>query len=318
MSRDALAIDVLGLGCATVDDLIYLPHHPHPERKLRIEREERHGGGLVATALVAAARDEARAAWLAVLGDDVLSQFVRRELDGAGVNCSLVATERGARPFHSRVLVALDTRTRSVLFSREGARWPPPGSVDETLLARTRVLFLDHYGIGSDPDLVWRARRAGVPVVADIERINVDGVEAALPAIDHLILPAHFAREITGASSAREAATALWNDARAVVVVTEGAEGAWFVAAHVDHRHAMGPRPHHVPAFAVTLVDPTGCGDVFHGVYAAALAVGVPLEQRLRRASAAAAIKATRIGAQNGAPRRAEIDSFLRERQATR
>ena len=39
--------------------------------------------------------------------------------------------------------------------------------------------------------------------------------------------------------------------------------------------------------------DTTGCGDVFHGAYAAALARGDALEQRVRFASAAAAVKAT-------------------------
>lgn len=311
MSASADPIDVLGLGCATVDELIYLPHHPIEERKLRIEGEERHGGGVVATAIVAAARDGARAAWLGVLGDDELSRFVRRGFESAGVDCAFIATEPGARPFHSRVLIARDTRTRSVLFSRQGERWPPPGTVDAALLARVRVLFVDHYGIGSDPGVVGRARDAGVPVVADIERSNVDGVPEAIPAIDHLILPAHYARELTGVATAAEAVSALWNDRRTVVAVTDGAAGVWYTSRDVSGEQS---ETRHFPAYPVELVDPTGCGDVFHGVYAAGLAAGLPLERRLRRAAAAAAIKATRIGAQSGAPARSEIDAFLRER----
>jgi hypothetical protein len=46
--------DVLGLGCATVDDLLYVEQFPAPDVKTRVLRSERQGGGLTATALVAA------------------------------------------------------------------------------------------------------------------------------------------------------------------------------------------------------------------------------------------------------------------------
>jgi sulfofructose kinase len=62
-----------------------------------------------------------------------------------------------------------------------------------------------------------------------------------------------------------------------------------------------------MPAFAVDVVDTTGCGDVFHGVYAAALAEGLPLEKRVKLASAAAALKAMQPGGQRGIPRREDV-----------
>jgi ribokinase len=67
------------------------------------------------------------------------------------------------------------------------------------------------------------------------------------------------------------------------------------------------------PAFAVKAIDTTGCGDTFHGVYAAELARGVALAERIRRAAAAAAIKATCNGAQKGIPDRGQVDAFLAE-----
>jgi ribokinase len=61
------------------------------------------------------------------------------------------------------------------------------------------------------------------------------------------------------------------------------------------------------------VVDTTGCGDTFHGVYAAELARETGLPERIRRASAAAAIKAGHRGAQKGIPTRAAVDQFFRE-----
>jgi sulfofructose kinase len=89
--------------------------------------------------------------------------------------------------------------------------------------------------------------------------------------------------------------------------VTGGAAGCWYADAEtVDH-------PRRLAAPAVDVVDTTGCGDVFHGAYCAALAEGQSLEQRVRFASAAAGLKATEEGGQAGIPRRDAVERFLAE-----
>lgn len=67
----------------------------------------------------------------------------------------------------------------------------------------------------------------------------------------------------------------------------------------------------HQPAFRVRTVDTTGCGDLFQGAYAAALALGATLSERVRLARAAAALKATQPGGQRGIPTRNQVDEFL-------
>ncbi len=95
---------------------------------------------------------------------------------------------------------------------------------------------------------------------------------------------------------------ALWRDGRALVAITDGAEGCWW---------SEDGAVRHLPAFPVAAVDTTGCGDVFHGAYASAIVRGLPAEARLRYASAAAALKATRSGGQAACPTAAEVDAFL-------
>ena len=94
---------------------------------------------------------------------------------------------------------------------------------------------------------------------------------------------------------------------RQVVVVTCGEQGGYYRAADAEEVR-------HFAAFAVRTVDTTGCGDVFHGAYAAALARGLALTERLRFAAAAAALKATQPGAQKGIPTRGEVEAFLASR----
>ena len=69
-----------------------------------------------------------------------------------------------------------------------------------------------------------------------------------------------------------------------------------------------------VPGFKVKAVDTTAAGDVFNGALAVALAEGKPLLEAVRFANAAAAISVTRLGAQPSAPKRREIEKFLRTR----
>jgi len=67
----------------------------------------------------------------------------------------------------------------------------------------------------------------------------------------------------------------------------------------------------HIPAYKVCSVDSTGAGDVFSGSLAAFLSEGMSIEMAAKMASASASISVTRMGAQNSAPYRMEIENFI-------
>jgi sugar/nucleoside kinase (ribokinase family) len=298
-------LDVLGLGCTAVDDLVFVPQFPAADSKLRVSRRERQCGGLTATALVAAARLEARAAYAGTLGEDADSAFVRTALERAGVQTNLVVRQPGVRPVRSVILVDETTGSRTILYDVSQAGGAHPRRPAAAVFARSRVLLVDGWGMEGQLRAARLARRAGVPVVGDLESFDRPRFEELLALTDHLIVSEDFARRYTGAAEAAEGARRLWRPDRAVVVVTCGAQGGWWLAAGM-----AGPRRY--AAFSVPVVDTTGCGDVFHGAYAAALARGWPLEERLRVAAAAAALKATRPGGQAGCPSWAAVRSLLR------
>jgi sulfofructose kinase len=297
--------DVLGLGIVTVDDLLYVPAYPPPETKVRVLRRVRQCGGLTGTALVAASRLGSRCAYAGVLGSDGLSQFVRAALRREGIDLGHVSPSADVPPIHSTIVVDQAAGTRTIFFERaddlgDSASWPPPD-----LIRSARVLFVDHKHAETMIRAARIARAAGVPVVADFERAEAPRFPELLATADHLILGRDFAARLTGAADPRAAAGALWSEGRAAVVVTCGAEGCWYLG----DAPAGGPR--HQPAFVVRAVDTTGCGDVFHGAYASALARGVDLAGRVRFAAAAAALKATALGGQAGIPTRAAVDAYL-------
>ncbi|MEP6476227.1 MAG: ribokinase [Actinomycetota bacterium] len=90
-----------------------------------------------------------------------------------------------------------------------------------------------------------------------------------------------------------------------VVVETRGAEGVRIL--HDDDPPVI------VPAPTVEVVDTTGAGDCFNGVFAAALLEGLGVEDAARRAVVAASLSVTTPGAREGMPTREEIDDALGE-----
>jgi len=84
----------------------------------------------------------------------------------------------------------------------------------------------------------------------------------------------------------------------------------------VETRGAGGVRTHgdlnvDVPAPRVDVVDTTGAGDCFNGVFAASLLEGLELHEAVARAVAAAALSTTKPGAREGMPTRAEIEAAM-------
>jgi sugar/nucleoside kinase (ribokinase family) len=297
--------DVLGLGCTAVDDLLYVAAYPAADTKVQVRRRERQCGGLTATALVAAARLGSRCAFAGVLGDDDGSRFVRDCLGREGIDLSHLVHRAGARPIHSLIIVDETQRTRTILYDLTGSVGADPNLPPPEVVRAARVLLVDHYGIEGMVRAARIARAAGVAVVADLERNDWPGFGELLALVDHVIVSEAFAARLTGATHPLQAVERLWNDTRQAVVVTAGEQGCWYRGAGEP-----GAVVQH-PAFPIDVVDTTGCGDVFHGAYASALARGHSLPDRVRFATAAAALKAMRPGAQAGIPGRGEVEEFL-------
>jgi ribokinase len=309
MSRSAPSkrsrVDVLGLGCVAVDELLFVPRYPGRDGRQPLHRRERQCGGMTATALVTAARLGARAAYAGRLGEDEDSKFVRETLAREGVDLSHVTASPRGRPVHSYVVVEEETQTRSILYDVTDAEGSHPSRPARQVIEQAGVLLVDRWGMDGMIRAAKIARRAGVPVVGDLENFSVPRFGELLALADHLVVPEAFVTAYCGTRSPARGARMLWREDRQVVIVTCGRHGCWAL-------DATAARPVHYPAFEVPVVDTTGCGDVFHGAYAVALLAGCPLAERVRFAAGAAALKATRLGGQAGIPTRAALDRFLR------
>jgi sugar/nucleoside kinase (ribokinase family) len=204
------------------------------------------------------------------------------------------------------VVVDETHRTRNIFYDTQQVLGADPQLPEKTVILSARVLLVDRFGLPGMIRAARLAQAAGIHVVADFEGGTRTHLQELLELCDHLILPERFACHLTGAATAAAATLKLWRKDRVVVICTCGAQGCWVLA-------SPGRVPRHLPAFRVKAVDTTGCGDVFHGAYAAALARGMEVTDRVFFASAAAALKATQRGGQAGIPTLQKVQSFLKQ-----
>jgi sulfofructose kinase len=300
--------DLLTLGAVAVDDLFYIGSYPGPDEKTPVLRRQRQCGGMSAIAAITARRLGCKCAYAGVLGPDELSDFAIGQMRREGVNTRSIARRAGVRAIYSVIMIDSKTGTRNIFYDLRdvggAARdWPPA-----EVIQAARVLFVDWFSVPGMIRAARVARAAGIPVVADFEVSGLPGFAKLLPLADHLIISEGFAAKLTGFSDPRRAVVKLMTGSQKVAAVTCGGKGCFFVTADnpSDVRHQ--------PAFKVRAVDTTGCGDVFHGAYAAALARGMAASDRIRFAAAAAALKATkRGGAQHGIPSLARTMRLMRK-----
>ena len=139
-----------------------------------------------------------------------------------------------------------------------------------------------------------RSARTSPCVVVDAGTLR-EGTEALLDHADVYVASEVFARALVGGDDPRRACELIREHGARMAAVTLGERG-WI--ASFEERLVEGR------AWPVSVVDTTGCGDVFHAGVVEGLLADWPHERTLDFASWAAAQCATRMGGRAGVPPR--------------
>ena len=295
---------VLGVGVACLDLIWEVSSFPSEDSKTKANCLLTQGGGPAATALVTLARLGLSAAYFGTVGDDPAGVAIIDGLSSAGVETGLIRVLRGASSQIAAVLVSRDTGRRTVVWHPGTA--PPPEHTeltDEDLLS-CGFLHLDGHHPEAALPLARRARHLGVPVSLDAGS-NYAWMRDLVPLADVLIGSERFARDYTGQRDPEAMAACLARQGPGIAGVTLGAGGGVIEA---------GGDRFTYPALPVQAVDTNGAGDVYHGAFLAALALGATPRAAAIFASATAALKCTALGGRTGIPGRGEVLAFLAER----
>jgi ribokinase len=294
---DPVRNTVLVVGSANLDFVIRVAHVPAPGETVLGRDARAFPGGKGANQAVASARaGGAPTRMLLALGDDANAAPIEASLRAAGVQPEVVRLP-GEPTGMAFICVADDGENAITVAAGANGRLsadalPVLDDVDSLLLQLEIPL-------DTVLDCARAAHSAGCRVILNAAPARALPDEL-LALVDVLVVNEGELIALGGhPGDLRRSLDAI---AVPCVVVTLGARGC---VARIDGEFLLQP------AFAIEPLDTTAAGDTFCGVLAAALAQDQPWPLTLRRASAAAALACTRLGAQASIPAAAEVEAFL-------
>jgi len=291
-------MSLLVAGSANLDFVVRVQHVPAPGETVLGRELQTFPGGKGANQAIACARaGAAQTRMLLALGTDAYAEPIEASLREAGVEMHIV---RSATQPTGSAFIGLADDAENTIIVAPGANATLGATDLPSLHGVSHLLLQLETPVASVAAYARQARAAGTAVVLNAAPAQPLPL-ALLADIDLLIVNEGELATVAGRQG--RLAELLSGIDVPVVVVTLGARGC---CARTPDGVLLQC------AFPVLAMDTTAAGDTFCGALVAALSLGESLPDALRRASAAAALACTRLGAQPSIPARAEVDALLR------
>jgi ribokinase len=293
---------VVVVGSINMDLVTVAQRFPAPGETLLGERFLSVHGGKGGNQAVAAARLGAEVHMIGAVGDDPFGQPLCDALAEEGIHIEHVARIAHCSSGTASITVA-NGENQIIVVPGANAQLTPTHvrNAQDVIAQADAVLVQMEVPLQTVEATLRVAHQQHVPVIlnpAPAQQLPTEWLQLA-----RYITPnQHELATLLGAD-ASEDFRVLMRQAPCPVVLTRGAEGAWF--------REQG-EPQHQESFEVKVVDSTGAGDTFNGALAVYLHEG--LDVAVRKACAAAALSVTQLGARAGMPRRADVDALLAHR----
>jgi sulfofructose kinase len=300
--------EIVAVGVACLDHAVAVENLNGGDRMGAL-RYLQTGGGMAATAMVAAARLGARCSLASSAGDDPAGRFIRDELAAEGIDLRYFRLRPGGRTGTCLCMAETSTGRKRIIGLAGGARRMTPQDVDagfHRMLRRAKVLHLDGYHAELAIPAAEKAREHGLTVHLDA---TIGGpMSGKFLALSDVVFASQtfceqqFRKDVTpkAAEWLLDLTPARW------VGVTMGAAGCLALDRKTNRRYFQ-------PAFEVEVLDTVGAGDSFHGAVSFALAKGWPMDRALRLAAAVGALCCTGLGGREGLPTLRQARAFLRK-----
>lgn len=292
---------IICVGHAAIDRIYRIDKFPERPTKMRAIEHIEAGGGMAANAAAAIARLGGEVELWSRVGEDDNGVKIRRALMQAGVDARYVQTFEDNRSSTCVILVD-DRGERLIVSSRDvdmpsGTHWLPLERIEEAGVVLSDLRWLEGARVAFEA-----ARKAGIPTVLDADLGGREALVELLELTDYAIFSEQALEEFAAEEAAEDRLRRVASHGPLHAGVTLGAEGYLWIE---------GGKVGRFPAFDVDVVDTTGAGDAFHGAFALGLAERRPVKEIVRRATATAALKCTRLGARMGLPTVDELAKFL-------
>lgn len=256
--------------------------------------------GTAGGTVVDAAKLGLRSLAVGAVGDDEKADWVLMTLEKHGIDISAMQRIPGV-PTSATILNVRPNGDRPALHVRGASDHfdVTPDLYDQALDAP--IVHLGGTGLLSKLDgeasvrLLAEAKKRGRTTTLDLLAANASTAHLVLPLLPHVdyFMPSiEEAQDISGRTGPEACAEFYLGKGAAACVFTLGGDGAYY--AHRDGTRLQSP------AYAIGVVDTTGCGDAFDAGFIAALHHKMDLETSLRFAQASAALVATGLGSDAG------------------
>jgi len=295
--------EIIGIGLAVVDHLMVVPEFPSREGVTNSTQYQVQGGGMVATALVAAQRLGGSTEFWGRVADDEGGHAILKELKANGVGTSQMHIVPNGKTGVSFVMVKASSGERSFVVHPQKNLFVDLKNLNLDRIKKAKILLIDASWNEAAQQAAHFARAHGIPVVADIHDPSQPSLEL-LSLADYAIIPKHLADVLATQGDYTSALQNLRSRNVKVPIVTLGSEGCTFMYQDKVFRH---------PAFKVQVVDTTGAGDCFHGAFCFALVRNLAVPEAITFASAVAGLACTKLGGRSGIPTYQETLNFMRD-----
>lgn len=282
---------IYNLGSINIDHVYQVPHLVKPGETLAATSYSKGLGGKGANQSVAAGKAGAKVIHIGAIGPD--SDWILDELHGYGVNTNNILQVNTATG-HAIIQVDPHAENNIILYQGANRQIADEHATRSLASARPGDLLMVQNETSAQSATIRFAADMGLRVLYTPAPFDLAPLQQAIPDAHLLLMNEGEAAEMT---------SALGGLPNCNVIITKGADGAEW--------HSPNATPLFMPSFPVNPIDTTGAGDCFAGTIAAALDMGLPPEQALRLATAAAALQVTRTGAAAAMPTAAEVSTFL-------
>ncbi len=290
------------LGNAGIDIVLRVARAPEEGETLLARSGVRALGGKGLNQAVVASRAGAAVRFFAPLGDDADAKMVRNTL--ARENFAELTFPRRVLPTDLSVVIVDDdgaNRIVSTSFCADTITPEDAAAFADAIQGGDILLMQGNLSRAATLAAAETASARGGTTVLNLAPFRWD-TGADMPAC-RLIVNALEATQATGRENSRLAARALCRAGATVAIVTLGGAGCL-----VD----TGAEQREFSAATVDVVDTTGAGDTFCGVFAAGLAAGMDMADIIGWAQRAAAITVTRPGAFEALPTADELAACMK------
>ena len=300
-----IAPRILCIGIPVRDLTFRTPRVPARGSKENANHFEEICGGNSLNAAIGIVRLGGRASICGPMGDsgETASRYIVEHLAHEGIDTRHLIHMRGRVTPLSAIMID-PTGERTIITYRDPALWEVKLPPAEILLNDCDAILTESRCAEFCTDLCAEAVRRGIPVIVDVDRA-MSLSEGLLTASTHLVFSSEPLQETAGLGDEGEALKKIAKLTPSFLAATRGPRGTIWLDAQGELQETA--------AFPVHTVDTLGAGDIFHGGFALAITEKQALEEALRFASAAAALKCTRFGGAFAAPQRLEVEQLLRQ-----